>query len=115
MTAGGGLQDIRPLPAFFMARGDIGRKENHNMSSLSPFQTVRENLGASKKAIALATGVNYFTIMQTERGLIKRPLTYARALEEAGFIEDAEAILKEHAEWLQKLQRENLQTLQARA
>lgn len=80
----------------------------------SPFQAIREEVGASQKTLAQAVGVSHMTVMQAEKGLIKRPLAYARALEEAEVIEDAEAILEEHAQWLQELQREKLQALKAR-
>jgi DNA-binding XRE family transcriptional regulator len=88
--------------------------EGSMVTMFSPFQAIREEVGVSQKNLAQAVGVSHMTVMQTEKGLIKRPLAYARALKEAEIIEDAEAILDEHARWLQELQREKLQALKAR-
>jgi DNA-binding XRE family transcriptional regulator len=81
------------------------------MLNSSPFKVVRKNLGVSIKDLALALGVNFQTIIQAENGFIKKPLKYAQLLKEAGFIEDIETILEEHAEWVQNLQQEKLQAL----
>ena len=85
------------------------------MTSVNPFIAVREDLGTNRGEIARATGVSAMTILQVEQGLIKRPVTYSRALQSSGLIDNANDIMKRYTAWLAELQRESLQVLKARS
>lgn len=112
-NAGTGLLNSRALAGFFMAGGDVD--ERRKTMSVNPFIAVREGLGASQKEMAGATGVSFMTILQAEQGLIKRPLSYARALQQGELIGSAEEILEQHKNWMCRQQGERLKALKARA
>jgi len=112
-NAGTGLLNSRALAGFFMAGGDVD--ERRKTMSVNPFIAVREGLGANVGDLARATGVSRMTIIQVEQGLIKRPVTYSRALQSSGLIDNANDIMKGYTAWLAELQRESLQVLKARS
>ncbi|MCK9525859.1 MAG: hypothetical protein M0R49_08020 [Limnochordia bacterium] len=84
------------------------------MTSVNPFIALREDLGTNRGEIARATGVSAMTILQVEQGLIRRPITYSKALESMGLIESASDILKRYGAWLAELQKESLKAIKAR-
>jgi DNA-binding XRE family transcriptional regulator len=81
----------------------------------NPFIELRNQLNATTKEISTAVGLSHVTIEQIERGLIKKPVKYAQALQDSGLVESAEQLLTDHQKWLVKLQQERLQELKRRA
>lgn len=81
---------------------------------VNPFEQVRAKLNITSKELSTALNVSYLTIEQSEKGLIKKPARYAKALEEAGLIDSASNLLVDHQSWLAKLQKEKLRELKSR-
>ena len=78
---------------------------------INPFKKVRVSLNRSIKDLSKILGLSYMTLDQAEKGLIKRPFRYARALERDGLIERADVMLAEQGKWLFRIRQKNLQRL----
>jgi DNA-binding XRE family transcriptional regulator len=85
------------------------------MIASNPFEQVRNELNVSRKELSTVLNISHITIQQAEQGMIKNPIKYAEALEQAELVKSADQLLKDQKIWLGKLQKEKLQQLRERS